>query len=78
MPNESTPPPGDRAAPAALAALDALQPDYAWAEQIPREDARIQASYVEYPSPRGSGTSRRRSRAPTRATSTAGENGLTT
>lgn len=43
---------------AALAALDALQPRYAWAEQVPREDARVQASYVEYPSPTGSGTMR--------------------
>lgn len=43
---------------AAVAALDALQPKYAWAEQVPREDARVQASYVEYPSPDGSGTIR--------------------
>ena len=43
---------------AALAALDALQPTYAWAEQVGRDDARVQASYVEYPSPTGSGTMR--------------------
>jgi carboxymethylenebutenolidase len=43
---------------AAVAALEALQPRYAWAEQVPREDARVQASYVEYPSPDGSGTMR--------------------
>ena len=43
---------------AALAALDALQPTYAWAEQVSRDDARVQASYVEYPSPTGSGTMR--------------------
>ncbi|HKJ02383.1 MAG TPA: dienelactone hydrolase family protein [Longimicrobiales bacterium] len=43
---------------AALAALDALQPTYAWAEQVPRDDVRVQASYVEYPSPAGSGTMR--------------------
>jgi len=43
---------------AALGALDALQPRYAWAEQVPRDDARVQASYVEYPSPDGSGTMR--------------------
>lgn len=43
---------------AAVAALDALQPKYAWAEQVPRDDTRVQASYVEYPSPDGSGTMR--------------------
>jgi carboxymethylenebutenolidase len=43
---------------AALATLDALQPRYAWAEQVAREDTRIQADYVEYPSPSGSGTMR--------------------
>ena len=43
---------------AALTALDALQPTYAWAAHVPQDDARIQASYVEYPSPNGSGTMR--------------------
>jgi carboxymethylenebutenolidase len=43
---------------AAIAALDALSPQYAWAEQVPRDDARIRAEYVEYPSPNGSGTMR--------------------
>ena len=43
---------------AAIAALDALSPQYAWAEQVPRDDARIRAEYVEYPSPKGSGTMR--------------------
>ena len=43
---------------AAIAALQALQPKYAWAEQVSRDDARVLASYVEYPSPDGSGTMR--------------------
>jgi len=43
---------------AALSVLSALQPEYAWAEQVPKDDARIRAEYVEYPSPNGSGTMR--------------------
>jgi len=43
---------------AALAVLDALKPQYAWAQQIAPDDARIRAEYVEYPSPKGSGTMR--------------------
>jgi carboxymethylenebutenolidase len=43
---------------AALSVLSALQPDYAWAQQVPPDDQRIQAEYVEYPSPNGSGTMR--------------------
>jgi carboxymethylenebutenolidase len=43
---------------AALGVLDALQPRYAWAQQVPPDDARVQAEYVEYPSPKGSGTMR--------------------
>jgi carboxymethylenebutenolidase len=42
----------------AAAMLEALRPRYAWARQVPPDDARVQASYVEYPSPRGSGTMR--------------------
>jgi carboxymethylenebutenolidase len=38
--------------------LDALRPRYAWARQVPPDDARIRAEYVDYPSPRGSGTMR--------------------
>ncbi len=40
---------------AALGALDALSPEYAWAEQVPVDDARIRQEYVTYPSPDGSG-----------------------
>jgi carboxymethylenebutenolidase len=43
---------------AALAVLDALRPRYAWARQVPPDDPRVQAEYVEYPSPNGSGTMR--------------------
>jgi len=43
---------------AALSVLSALQPRYAWAQQVPADDPRIQAEYVEYPSPNGSGTMR--------------------
>jgi carboxymethylenebutenolidase len=43
---------------AALGVLDALQPRYAWAQQVPPGDPRIRAEYVEYPSPNGSGTMR--------------------
>jgi len=43
---------------AALAVLEALRPNYAWARQVPLEDARIRQEYVTYPSPDGSGTMR--------------------
>lgn len=43
---------------AALSVLDALQPQYAWAQQVPEDDASVRADYVEYPSPNGSGTMR--------------------
>ena len=43
---------------AALAVLDALRPNYAWARQVEPEDARIRQEYVTYPSPSGSGTMR--------------------
>jgi carboxymethylenebutenolidase len=42
----------------AQAMLEALRPTYAWAQQVPPTDERIQVGYVEYPSPRGSGTMR--------------------
>lgn len=43
---------------AATSVLSALQPHYAWAQQVPEDDSRIRAEYVEYPSPNGSGTMR--------------------
>ncbi|MDH3271238.1 MAG: dienelactone hydrolase family protein [Gemmatimonadota bacterium] len=42
----------------AAAFLDALSPQYAWAAHVPPDDGRIQAEYVEYDSPNGSGTMR--------------------
>jgi len=38
--------------------LEGLSPNYAWAQQVPANDARLRAEYVEYPSPQGSGTMR--------------------
>ena len=43
---------------AAVAVLEALRPNYAWASQVATDDARIRQEYVEYPSPDGSGTMR--------------------
>ena len=40
----------------AAAMLESLKPNFAWAQQVPKDDARIRAEYVEYPSPQGSGT----------------------
>uniref|UniRef100_UPI0023A770CD dienelactone hydrolase family protein n=1 Tax=Candidatus Palauibacter polyketidifaciens TaxID=3056740 RepID=UPI0023A770CD len=43
---------------AAVAVLQALRPNYAWARHVARDDARIRQEYVTYPSPSGSGTMR--------------------
>jgi carboxymethylenebutenolidase len=40
----------------AAAMLEALRPNYAWAQQVARDDGRIKAEYVTYPSPQGTGT----------------------
>ena len=42
----------------AAAMLESLKPNFAWAQQVPKDDARIRAEYIEYPSPQGSGTMR--------------------
>lgn len=42
----------------AAAMLEALRPNLAWAEQVPKDDPRIRAEYQTYSSPRGSGTIR--------------------
>ena len=39
----------------ALAMLEALEPNFAWATQVSKDDERIEAEYVTYPSPKGSG-----------------------
>lgn len=36
--------------------LDSLSPNFAAAQQVAKDDARIKAEYVEYPSPQGTGT----------------------
>lgn len=38
--------------------LESLQPNFAWAQQIPTNDARIHAEYLTYDSPQGSGKMR--------------------
>jgi carboxymethylenebutenolidase len=40
----------------AAAMLEALSPNFAWAEQVKPGDARIATERVSYPSPKGSGT----------------------
>jgi carboxymethylenebutenolidase len=42
----------------AAAMLESLRPNFAWAQQVPKDDARIRAEYVQYSSPQGSGTMR--------------------
>jgi carboxymethylenebutenolidase len=42
----------------AAAMLEALTPNYAFAQQVAKNDARIKTSYESYPSPQGSGTMR--------------------
>ena len=38
--------------------LESLRPNYALAQQVSKDDARIHAEYLSYPSPKGSGTMR--------------------
>ena len=42
----------------AAAMLESLTPNYALAQQVAKDDARIKAEYLTYPSPQGSGTMR--------------------
>ena len=42
----------------AAAMLESLRPNFAWAQQVPKDDARIKTEYLNYPSPQGSGTMR--------------------
>src|SRR3954451_396847 len=42
----------------AAAVLESLSPNYALAVQVPKDDARIKADYVEYDSPKGGGKMR--------------------
>jgi carboxymethylenebutenolidase len=38
--------------------LSSLTPNYAWAEQVPKNDARLKTEYVDYHSPKGAGKMR--------------------
>jgi carboxymethylenebutenolidase len=42
----------------AAAMLESLRPNFAWAQQVAKDDARIKTEYLNYPSPQGSGTMR--------------------
>jgi len=42
----------------AAAMLEALTPNFAWAQQVPKDDARIKAGYADFDSPQGSGKMR--------------------
>ncbi len=42
----------------AAAILESLGPNYAWAQQVTKDDTRIRAEYVNYPSPQGHGNIR--------------------
>ena len=42
----------------AAAMLESLKPNFAWAQQIAKDDTRIRTEYLSYPSPQGSGTMR--------------------
>ena len=42
----------------AVAMLQSLSPNFAWAQQVAKDDGRIRAGYVEYPSPQGTGRMR--------------------
>jgi carboxymethylenebutenolidase len=54
----------DRAAKYAVAGvsaaglLEALSPNFAWAEQVKKDDPRIRAEYAEYDAPKGTGRMR--------------------
>ena len=42
----------------AAAMLESLTPNYAWAQQVAKDDARIRTEFLTYPSPQGTGTMR--------------------
>jgi carboxymethylenebutenolidase len=42
----------------AAAMLEALSPNFAWAQQVAKDDTRIKAGYVDFDSPQGSGRMR--------------------
>jgi carboxymethylenebutenolidase len=42
----------------AAAIWESLRPNYAWAQQVPKDDSRIKAEYATVPSPQGNGSIR--------------------
>src|SRR5262249_52793012 len=40
----------------AAALFEALRPNYAWAQQVPKDDKRIKTEYATVPSPEGNGS----------------------
>ena len=42
----------------AVGLLESLGPNYAWAQQVPKDDKRIRTGYINYPSPEGYGSIR--------------------
>ena len=42
----------------AAAIFESLKPNYAWAQQVPKDDKRIKTDYATVPSPQGNGTIR--------------------
>jgi carboxymethylenebutenolidase len=42
----------------AAAIMESLSPNYAWAQQVPKDDKRIRTEYANYPSPEGYGSIR--------------------
>lgn len=42
----------------AVALWESLRPNYAWAEQIPKDDSRLKTEYLSVPSPQGNGSIR--------------------
>src|SRR6266513_3148879 len=42
----------------AAAILDMLKPNYAWAQQVPKDDKRVKTEYATVPSPQGNGSIR--------------------
>ena len=42
----------------AAAIMESLGPNYAWAQQVPKDDKRIRTDYINYPSPEGYGSIR--------------------
>lgn len=41
-----------------MALWESLRPNYAWAEQIPKDDSRLKTEYLSVPSPEGNGSIR--------------------